>query len=254
MAMHTLQRGLRKLGQLVVRAASSAEEAADAGPPGVEVPLWNWRREALGTCTLPGDIFNVPVRRDILQRVVRWQLAKRRQGTHKTKGRGEVRGGGRKPFPQKGQGRARQGTIRAPQMRGGGVVFGPVVRSHAHGLQKKVRRLGLKCALSAKASEGRLHLLDTLALEAGKTKLLDKNLDTLLADAPRRSVLFVDSSKVGADGGEGLRLAASNLPWVDVLPAEGANVYSILQRDQLVLSRAALDALVARLHSPVRPR
>ena len=102
----------------------------------------------MGTIELGGDIFNVPVRRDILHQVVRWQRAKKQQGTHKTKTRAEVRGGGRKPWRQKGTGRARQGSIRAPHWRGGGKAHGPVPRSHAHSLNKKVRRLGLKCALS----------------------------------------------------------------------------------------------------------
>ncbi|KAK9908815.1 hypothetical protein WJX75_003252 [Coccomyxa subellipsoidea] len=167
----------------------------------LRVPLFNWRREVVGEYTLPGDVFNVPIRKDILHRVVRWQQAKRQQGTHKTKTRSEVRGGGRKPHSQKGSGRARFGSIRAAQRRGGGIIFGPVVRSHEHGLQKKVRKLGLKCALSAKASEGRLMILDSLTIDPPKTKYLDEQLTALLPDVPRRSILMIDCAKDGADGG-----------------------------------------------------
>lgn len=201
------------------------------------------------TCQLDEDIFHVPVRVDILHRVVRWQLAKRQQGTHKTKTRSEVRGGGRKPWQQKGSGRARQGTIRAVQWRGGGVVHGPVVRSHAHSLQKKVRRLGLKCAVSAKVQEGRLLVVDTLNPEDCKTSTLQAYVDKLLADAPRRSALFVDAEQIA----ENLQMSSRNLPWVDVIPVQGLNVYSILQRDYLIMSRDAVSALVDRMRRPVRP-
>ena len=167
----------------------------------VTVPLFDIDKNKIGSYTLPGDIFDVPIRIDILHRVVRWQLAKRQQGTHKTKTRSEVRGGGRKPWKQKGTGRARQGTIRAVQWRGGGVVHGPVVRSHAHKLQRRVRRLGLKCALSAKASEGRLLVVDSLKPQTIKTKEMDAHIENLMADAPRKSILFVDTDKEGEDGG-----------------------------------------------------
>lgn len=167
----------------------------------MEVPLYNLNREPIGKYILSGDIFDVPIRRDILHRVVRWQLARRQQGTHKTKTRSEVRGGGRKPWNQKGSGRARQGTIRAPQWRGGGVSHGPVPRSHEHGLQKRVRRLGLKCALSAKAWERRITVVDSLRPEDFKTKTMDGHMTALLEEAPRRSALLVDSEKDGLDGG-----------------------------------------------------
>jgi large subunit ribosomal protein L4 len=200
---------------------------------------------------LPGDIFNVPVRLDILHRVVRWQRAKAQQGTHKAKDRSEVRGGGRKPWRQKGTGRARQGSIRAPQWRGGGAVHGPVPRSHAHKLPKKVRRLGLKCALSAKAHEGRLLLLDSLRPTEPKTKELAAKLARLMAGRPRRSALLVDAAKDGADGGAVLRRAGRNLEGVDIVPACGANVYGILRRDVLILTQGAADALAARLRAPI---
>ena len=167
----------------------------------VEVPLYDINKEPIGKFILDGDIFDVPIRRDILHRVVRWQLARRQQGTHKTKTRSEVRGGGRKPWNQKGSGRARQGTIRAPQWRGGGVVHGPVPRTHEHDLQKRVRRLGLKCALSAKAWERRVIVVDSLRPGDFKTKTMDGHVERLLQGAVRRSVLMVDSDKDGLDGG-----------------------------------------------------
>ncbi|KAK9795864.1 hypothetical protein WJX73_010076 [Symbiochloris irregularis] len=178
-----------------------------------DLPVYNLDKEVVGTCTLPGRIFDVAVRKDILHRVVRWQLAKRRQGTHAVKTRAQVRGGGRKPWPQKGTGRARAGSIRIPQFRGGGVAHGPVSRSHEHKLNKKVRRLGVLCALSAKAQEGRLTLVDTLWRDDPKTALLDRGLNTLLtpSDADKRSVLLIDTSKDGGDGGSALRRACANL-------------------------------------------
>jgi large subunit ribosomal protein L4 len=180
---------------------SLAEHTLQGQYRDVEVPLYNIDREAVGKFVLAGDVFDVPIRKDILHRVVRWQLARRQQGTHKTKTRSEVRGGGRKPWKQKGSGRARQGTIRAPQWRGGGVVHGPVPRSHEIGLQKRVRRLGLACALSAKAWERRLTVVDSLRPEDHRTKTIDGHVDALLAGAPRRSALLVDSDKEGPDGG-----------------------------------------------------
>jgi large subunit ribosomal protein L4 len=163
--------------------------------------LYDLNKQPIGKFILDGDIFDIPIRRDILHRVVRWQLARRQQGTHKTKTRSEVRGGGRKPWNQKGSGRARQGTIRAPQWRGGGVAHGPVPRTHQHDLQKRVRRLGLKCALSAKAWERRVIVVDSLRPVDFKTKTMDGHVAALLEGAPRRSVLMVDSDKDGLDGG-----------------------------------------------------
>lgn len=222
-------------------------------------PVFNLDGERIGEQQLPGTVFDVPIRRDILQRVVQWQLARRQQGTHSVKSRAEVRGGGRKPHPQKGTGRARQGSIRSPQFKGGGVVHGPVPRPHAYKLNRKVVRLGLQCALSAKAAEGRLHLVDTLLLREAKTQALDKHLNALLAGAPqlnperpRRSVLLVDSGKQAPDGGDSIRQAAGNLPWVDVIPSEGLNVYSILQRDQLLMTAQAVQLLTQRVQQPIK--
>jgi len=167
----------------------------------IEVPLFDLNKKEIGKYVLAGDVFDVPIRTDILHRVVRWQLARRQQGTHKTLTRSEVRGGGAKPWQQKGSGRARQGTIRAPQWRGGGVVHGPVPRSHEHSLFKRLRRLGLKCALSAKAWERRLIVVDSLGPVDSKTKTMDGHIGALLEGASRRSALLVDSDKEGLDGG-----------------------------------------------------
>jgi large subunit ribosomal protein L4 len=192
-----------------------------------------------GEIELSDDVFAVTVRRDILARVVNWQLAKRRAGTHKAKGVSEIAGTTKKPWRQKGTGRARQGSLRSPQFRGGAVIFGPVARSHEYDLQKKVRRLGMRCALSAKAAEGKLVVLDAATLGEGKTKLLKQRLDALgLANA-----LIVG----GAEIQDNFARAARNLPHIDVLPSIGANVYDILRRDTLVLTREAVEQLEARL-------
>jgi large subunit ribosomal protein L4 len=193
----------------------------------------------VGDIELADDVFGVPIRRDILARVVNWQLAKRRAGTHKAKGISDISGTTAKPYKQKGTGRARQGSRRSPQFRGGAVIFGPVVRSHEFGLQKKVRRLGLKTALSAKQAEGKLIVIDAATIAEAKTKALRAQFDALGWD----SVLIIDGQAVD----EGFARAARNIPKVDVLPQQGANVYDILRRDTLVLTRAAAEALEARL-------
>lgn len=191
-----------------------------------------------GEIELDDGVFGLEVRRDILHRMVRWQLAKRRQGSHKTKTLGEVRGTTKKPFRQKGTGRARQGSSRAPQFRGGGTAFGPVVRSHEIDLPKKVRRLALKHALSAKAANGSLIVLDRAASETHKTKVLAAQ----LAGLGVTSALVVDAAL-----DERFQRAARNLPKIDVLPEIGINVYDILRRDTLVLTRDAIGKLEARL-------
>ena len=192
-----------------------------------------------GEIELDEGVFGLPARKDILARVVNWQLAKRRAGTHKVKGRGEVKGSTRKIFRQKGTGNARMGNVRTPIRRGGGVTFGPVVRDHAISLNKKVRKLGLKTALSAKAAEGKLVVLESAAVESGKTAALAKSLGEL----GWNSVLLID----GAEVNENFARAARNIPLVDVLPQQGANVYDILRRDTLVLTKDAVAALEARL-------
>lgn len=191
----------------------------------------------VGEVELDDSIFGIEPRRDILARVVNWQLAKRRAGTHKVKLVGEISGTTAKPFRQKGTGRARQGSARAAQFRGGATAHGPVVRSHAHDLPKKVRRLGLKCALSAKQAAGQLIVLDK-ADGSGKTKDLVKQFDAL----GWTSVLVIDGPEVN----DTFARAARNIPRVDVLPPQGANVYDILRRDTLVLTRDAIEHLEAR--------
>jgi len=199
----------------------------------------NLDQEEVGEIELADEIFGLPIRRDILARVVNWQLARRQAGTHKTKGISEIRGTTKKPYKQKGTGRARQGSLRSPQFRGGARIFGPVVRSHAFELQKKVRRLGLKIALSAKRGEGKLVVIDCAHIDEGKTKALRTRLAAFGGD----SVLIIDGSVVE----ENFARAARNLPRVDVLSHQGANVYDILRRDTLVLTREAVRRLEARL-------
>jgi large subunit ribosomal protein L4 len=205
----------------------------------MKLKVHNLDNKEVGDIELADEVFGLPVRGDILARVVNWQLAKRRAGTHKAKGISDISGTTAKPYKQKGTGRARQGSRRSPQFRGGAVIFGPVVRSHEFGLQKKVRRLGLKTALSAKQAEGKLVVIDAASVAEAKTKALRAQFDTL----GWASVLIID----GATVDEGFAKAARNLPKVDVLPQQGANVYDILRRDTLVLTRAAVEQLEARL-------
>lgn len=194
---------------------------------------------AAGEIELPEALFGAAPRADIMARVVHWQLANRRAGTHKAKGMGEVSGTTKKPYRQKGTGNARQGSLRAPQYRKGGVVHGPVVRDHGYSLNKKVRRLGLISALSQKAAEGKLVVLDTATLGAdAKTGAVAKQLKAL----GWNSALVVDAA---AD--ENFARVVRNLPKVQVLPTIGANVYDILKHDVLAVTRAGVEALKERL-------
>ena len=195
--------------------------------------------KAAGSIDLADAVFGLPARADILHRVVEWQRAKRRAGTHKTKKVADVAGSTQKIYRQKGTGRARHSTRRAPQFRGGGVTFGPVVRDHEHDLPKKVRKLALKTALSVKCAEGKLKVLDAATLDEPKTKALAKALDAL----GWSSALIIDGPEVDTNFGH----AAANLVGVQVLPHVGANVYDILRRDTLVLTRSAVEHLEARL-------
>ena len=190
-----------------------------------------------GTAELPDELFAAKPRADIMARVVHWQLAKRRAGTHKVKGMAEVSGTTKKPYRQKGTGNARQGSLRAPQFRTGGVVHGPVVRDHGYDLPKKVRRLGLISALSQKQAEGKLVVLEA-ANGAGKTRELAGKLKAL----GWTSALIVD--RLVDD--EFLR-ASRNIPRIDVLPTVGANVYDILKHDMLVVTTAGIEGLRERL-------
>jgi large subunit ribosomal protein L4 len=191
-----------------------------------------------GSVELADEIFGLEPRADILQRCVRWQLAKRQAGTHKTLGRSEVNRTTKKLYKQKGTGSARHGAASAPQFRGGGKAFGPVVRSHAHDLPKKVRALALRHALSSKAKSQSLIVVDDARLDAPKTKALVERFGKLgLSNA-----LVIGGAEVETN----FRLAARNIPNIDVLPVQGINVYDILRREKLVLTKAAVDALEAR--------
>ena len=193
----------------------------------------------VGSVDLDEAVFGAAVRADLMSRYVNWQLAKRRSGNHKVKTRSEVQGTTAKPFKQKGTGNARQGSKRAPQLRGGGVVFGPHVRDHGFGLQKKVRRLALKSALSSKQAEGKLVVLDNAKMKNPKTADLIKNLGKL----GWGKALVID----GNDLDNNFQLAARNVMGLNVLPSQGANVYDILRSDTLVLTKDAIDKLVERL-------
>jgi len=191
-----------------------------------------------GSIDLDDAVFGLEARGDLLARAVNWQLAKRRSGNHQVKGRSDVAATKTKPFRQKGTGRARQGTTVAPQMRGGGIVFGPHTRDHSHKLPKKVRKLALATALSAKAKEGKLVILDEAKMAAPKTGELAKKLDAL---AWGRALI------IDGDIDENFARAARNIINIDVLPSVGANVYDILRRDTLVLTKGAVEKLVERL-------
>jgi large subunit ribosomal protein L4 len=199
----------------------------------------NLESETVGTVELADGVFGVEVRPDILARAVTWQLAKRRAGTHSTKTRGEVARSGKKPYRQKGTGRARQGSTKGPHMRGGGIVFGPRPRDHAIDLPKKVRKLALRTALSAKRAAGELVVVDKAELGEAKTKMLAAQLGRLGWSRP----LVIDAEKPETN----FARAAANLVGVDVLPSIGANVYDILRHETLVLTRAAVDKLTERL-------
>lgn len=205
----------------------------------MQAPVKTLDNKAAGTVELSDDVFGAPVRADILARLVHWQLAKRRSGTHKTKGISEIQGTTKKPWAQKGTGRARQGSLRSPQFRGGARIFGPVVRDHGYSLPKKVRKLGLICALSSKQADKKLVVLDSLKLEKPKTKELALRLGKLGLN----SALVIDGAEIDAN----FVRAARNIPNVSVLPQQGANVYDILRRDVLVLTKAAVQALEERL-------
>ncbi len=193
---------------------------------------------AAGSLELDDAIFGLEPREDLIARMVRWQLAKRQVGDHRTLGRSEIHRTGKKMYKQKGTGGARHGSARVPQFRGGGRAMGPVTRSHAHDLPKKVRALALRHALSAKQRAGGLVVWERAHLAEAKTKALRET----FAKAALSNVLIIDGAEVDAN----FAAAARNLPQVDVLPAQGINVYDIMRRDKLVLTRAAVEALEAR--------
>lgn len=191
-----------------------------------------------GSIDLDDEIFGLEPRKDILHRMVVYQLAKRQQGTHKSQPRNEVTATSKKMVRQKGSGGARHGNKAAPQFRGGGTAHGPRPRSHAIGLPKKVRRLALKHALSAKRASGELIVIDDAKLEEAKTR----SLVDAFAKLNITNALIVDASV-----DEKFGLATRNLPTIDMLPVIGANVYDILRREKLVLTKAAVAGLEARL-------
>ncbi len=194
--------------------------------------------KADGSIALPDEIFGLTPRIDILQRMVRYQLAKRQAGTHKSKTRGEIRMTSAKMYKQKGTGRARHGNKAAPQFRGGGKAFGPVVRSHAIDVPKKVRALALKHALSGKARDDKLTIIADAMVKEAKTRQLARQ----FADLGFSNALIIDGAEVHAD----FARAARNIANIDVLPVQGINVYDILRRDRLVLTKAAVEALTER--------
>ncbi len=198
------------------------------------VDVFNIKKEKVGTVELRDEVFAAPVRRHLLHTAVVWQLEKRRQGTRKTKGRSEVAGGGKKPWRQKGTGRARQGSIRSPQWRHGGVVFGPAPYDYEPKLPRRVRRAALASALSSKVKDGRLVIVDDFALAAAKTKEAASILKVL--EAP--DALIVTGEKVDA-----VERAVRNLPDAKVLRSEGLNVYDVLHYDTLILTRDAVDRI-----------
>eukprot|EP00004_Rigifila_ramosa_P026618 TRINITY_DN8383_c0_g1_i2.p1 TRINITY_DN8383_c0_g1~~TRINITY_DN8383_c0_g1_i2.p1 ORF type:complete len:311 (-),score=55.57 TRINITY_DN8383_c0_g1_i2:18-950(-) len=243
----------------------------------VPAQCWKFSLETgqrTGIAVLDPSVFGVPIRPDILHRIVLWQLAKKRQ-PHQAKTRSEVKGTTKKPFPQKGLGRGRQGSWKGPHMRGGGVAFPPRLRSFEFSLNKKVRQLGLKVALSLKQAQSELLLLDGSAISEKKTGWLAKRLEEMdlgrwhrkaLETAESTSLALagagsteIDRSKSdvlslliveGPEVNENLRLAVNNLPNVDILPCHGLNVYDILRHRSVAITPAALDYIYAKLAAP----
>ena len=204
----------------------------------MEMKITTLEGKEAGSVSLSDAIFGLEPRTDIIQRCINWQLAKRQRGTHKAKDRSEIWRTGKKMYAQKGTGGARHGSARVPQFRGGGRAFGPIVRSHAHDLPKKVRALALRHALSSKAKDGGIIVIDQATVKDAKTKALAAQFGKLgLSNA-----LIIGGAEIEGN----FRSAARNIPNIDVLPIQGINVYDILRRKTLVLTKAAIDALEAR--------
>jgi len=200
-----------------------------------EIDIINSENNSVGKIDMPDEIFKVEIKKDLLHEVVKNHLANRRQGTASTKTRGQVRGGGRKPYKQKGSGRARAGTTRSPLRRGGGTVFGPHPRDYSYRIPKKARWLALNSALAAKFADNEVMVIDSLALEQAKTKMLRSILDGVGLE---RNVLIVIPEK-----NETIELAARNLPGVHVARIHEINVYAILSHKKLLMSKDAVDKL-----------
>lgn len=205
----------------------------------IKALIYTLDNEFVEEILLNEKVFGLPVREDLLHRIVHWQRAKKRSGTHSTKGISEISGTGRKPYRQKGTGRARLGSLRVPQARGGAIIFGPRVRDHAYNLPKKVRKLALKTALSAKVRQKKLKIIESLVLETHKTKILGQKLKAFNIV----SALIVDTPEFN----ENFSLAVRNLPRIDIILQQGTNVYDILRHETLILSREALFSLEERL-------
>jgi len=204
----------------------------------MNIDVFNTAREKVDSIGLNADVFGAPVKEHLFHTVVRQQLANRRAGTHKVKGRSEVRGGGKKPFRQKGTGRARAGTTRAPHWRGGGVVFGPTPRDHGFNVPKKVRRAALRGAISKRVSEGAFTAFDKFELEQIRTKDFKKVMD---AFGFNKLVLVLSEKD------EIVSRSARNIPGVTVLPVAGLNVYDVLRHKNLAMTVGAIEGVVARL-------
>lgn len=205
----------------------------------MKLAVKTWDNKASGEVTLDAEIFGLPVREDILNAMVKYQLAKRRSGSHKVKTISEISGTGKKPFKQKGTGHARGGSLRSARHRGGATVHGPVVRDHAHSLTKKMRKLALKTALSAKAASGQLVVVADDSVKSHKTK----EMALALSNMGISNAVIVSGKEINAN----FARATNNIPCIDVLPVEGANVYDILRRDSLVLTKEAVEALTESL-------
>lgn len=205
----------------------------------MKIAVKNLQNKDTGQVDLDETIFGVEVKDSVLHRMVHYQQNKRRAGTHKAQTRAEVTGTGAKPWRQKGTGRARAGDLKRPQDRGGGVAFGPLVRDHGTELPKKIRRLALKMALSAKNKNGKLVVLDDAVAESHKTKPMAG----VLTDMGLDNALIVSGEAVDPN----FARATRNIPHIDVLPSQGANVYDILRRDKLVLTKQAVTDLTQRL-------
>lgn len=205
----------------------------------MKISVIDFKKKEVGQTDLPEDIFGLKPRADILSRMVNWQLAKRRSGTHKVKNRAEINRTSKKMYAQKGTGQARHGSARVPQFRGGGRAFGPVVRSHEHKLNKKFRSLALRHALSAKMADGQLLILENLNIKSNRTRDLVKDLKILGVD----NGLIVGTSELPTSFAQ----AARNIKNIDVLPMQGMNVYDIMRRKKLVIAKDALVGILSRL-------
>lgn len=205
----------------------------------MKMNVLNLKKEIVGEIELSADIFAIAPRKDILHRVMEWQRAKSRAGTHKTKGISDISGTTKKPYKQKGTGNARQGSLRSPQFRGGAVIFGPVVRSHAYDLPKKVRKLGLKMALSDKVASGKVMILDDININQPKTTLAKE----IFGKFGITSALIIDGEAVDNNFAK----AINNINNIDALPCIGANVYDIIKHENLILTKSGVAKLEERL-------